>query len=202
MTDYPMCPTCRIADFEVQMARDVRGDCPHCGSPTWESLRCCCIPGCDKSLPVTELLPVCRSCGVKIALAHLSEASKFDVVMAEAKRSQEERQRLRTNGKPGASVVYYVKLDENRIKIGFTSKPRERLRAFRVHPSALLAYEPGGRDVERQRHTMFAAERLGARVEEFEPSERLMEWIADLRKARDLPAWAKVPDTRVVKRTA
>ena len=73
---------------------------------------------------------------------------------------------------------------------------RERVSSFRVHPSALLAFEPGGRDLERRRHEQFAAERA-APLEEFSASPRLMQWIDILREENGLPDWAKVPDTRV-----
>lgn len=197
MTDYPMCPHCRAATIQVRMALDVRDPCPHCNSVLIESLRVCCLPDCRKTLPVTRELPVCRDCGIKIALAHLSDAAKYDVVLAERNRQAEARAEARRTGKGRDSVVYYVRLSDDRIKIGFTSRLRERMGALRVHPSDLLAVEPGGRDVERERHAQFAKDRISARFEDFRPSVELLQWIRSTRAEHDLPDFAKVPDTRV-----
>ena len=49
-------------------------------------------------------------------------------------------------------VVYYVRLGENHIKIGTTSRLPERMVELRVaNPANLLAAEPGGFDVEKRR---------------------------------------------------
>lgn len=70
------------------------------------------------------------------------------------------------------SVVYYVRLADH-VKIGYTTNLRERVSQLRVGREALLAVEPGWREVEAQRHAMFAAERQGKR-EDFNPSRRLL----------------------------
>lgn len=50
--------------------------------------------------------------------------------------------------------VYYLRVDE-RIKIGFSTDVRQRMRAY--PPTAeLLAVHPGTRDTERQMHERFA----------------------------------------------
>lgn len=59
---------------------------------------------------------------------------------------------------PRIDVVYYLRYAD-RVKIGTTRDPRSRLRAI-MHDE-LLAFEPGDRVVERQRHLLFAHLREG-----------------------------------------
>jgi hypothetical protein len=56
-------------------------------------------------------------------------------------------------------VVYYIRYDR-RVKIGTSRRPRQRLASIRHEE--LLAFEPGGRDVEQARHREFADVREGA----------------------------------------
>ena len=192
------CHTCGRSDLSIELAAEVRGDCPYCGdSLTGASLRTCCIPDCRRPVPVAWDLPVCQSCGVKIALTHFHDAAKLDAVMSERRRDRHAAEEAKKAERERTSFVYYVRLDEQRIKIGYTSRLRQRIGALRVHPSALLAYEPGGREVEKARHEQFAADRLDARLEDFTPSPALLTWIDDLRRLNDVPGWAKAPDTRV-----
>lgn len=198
--DYPMCPDCRRANVQVEMALAVRDPCPHCGGVLVESLRLCCIPKCGKSLPVTRELPVCHDCGVKIAVLHANDARLWHAVQAERRRTAEQAAEARRQGNEKSSVVYYVRLGPDRIKIGFTSNLKSRLAGLRVHPTALLAWEPGGRDVERERHQQFSAERITSRLEDFQDSPRLMDWIAGRKELHGLPRYATLPDTSTVTR--
>lgn len=79
------------------------------------------------------------------------------------------------------SLVYYI-LFGNRIKIGISATLRSRLdslpRGLRV-----LATEPGGREVERERHAQFADCRVGG--EWFRPTRTLMVHIANLALAEN-----------------
>lgn len=59
---------------------------------------------------------------------------------------------------PRVDVVYYIRFDE-RIKIGTTANPRQRL--GRLWHQELLALERGDRHTERRRHEQFGAHRLG-----------------------------------------
>lgn len=196
MTDFHICGGCRRSDIDVDMALKVREPCPHCGTPTMQSLRICAMPDCNKAVPVIKALPLCHDCGVQVAVLHASDASLWHAVLAERERQAEGTRSVRRNGLTETAQVYYVRLDADRIKIGFSSKLRARLSALRVHPSALLACEPGGRALEHERHVQFAAYRMG-RSEDFEPVPALLEWIDTVRAERDVPDWAKVPDTRV-----
>lgn len=60
--------------------------------------------------------------------------------------------------RPRVEVVYYLRFQE-RVKIGTTANPRQRLSV--VWHDELLAFERGGRDVERARHIEFAHLREG-----------------------------------------
>jgi hypothetical protein len=83
-------------------------------------------------------------------------------------------------------VVYYIRFG-GRIKIGTSANPRQRLAAL-VHDE-LLAFEPGGRDVEQRRHRQFGAHRLD-RTEWFTADDVLLEHIGVLRTGIDDP-WAQ-----------
>jgi hypothetical protein len=76
---------------------------------------------------------------------------------------------------PVVEVVYYLRY-RDRVKIGTTRNPRQRLSAIRHEQ--LLAFEPGGRDVERRRHGEFAEFREGG--EWFTADERLLAHAAAL----------------------
>lgn len=84
---------------------------------------------------------------------------------------------------PRIDVVYYLRLDE-RVKIGTTFTPRQR---FAVLPhDEVLAFERGGRTLERQRHAEFAEDRLGT-SEWFALSPRIRAHVDALAAGRD--AW-------------
>ena len=79
-------------------------------------------------------------------------------------------------------VVYYL-LWNDRIKIGTSSQPRARLSAIWHHE--LLAFERGGRELERRRHGDFAHLREGG--EWFTATPELRAHCRTL--AGDIPPW-------------
>lgn len=81
--------------------------------------------------------------------------------------------RLRPNKGNHDPVVYYLRLASGHIKIGYTTNIKQRMANLRCSDDALLATEPGGREVEARRHAQFADERIG-RKEDFEASPRLL----------------------------
>lgn len=85
---------------------------------------------------------------------------------------------------PRVDVVYYLRWAD-RIKIGTSHRPRQRLAAIRHEE--LLAFEPGGRDVEQQRHREFADLREGG--EWFTAAAPLLAHIAALRTEAAGPPW-------------
>jgi hypothetical protein len=77
---------------------------------------------------------------------------------------------------PRVDVVYYLRYDD-RIKIGTTANPRQRLSA--IWHDELLAFERGDRLRERRRHAQFAGDRF-AGTEWFRSSPALLEHVAGL----------------------
>ncbi|WP_244972481.1 GIY-YIG nuclease family protein [Paramicrobacterium fandaimingii] len=77
--------------------------------------------------------------------------------------------------RPRVDVVYYIRWNE-RVKIGTTGNPKGRLSALWHHD--LLAFERGGRKLERARHIQFADLREGG--EWFTAHPRLLEHAADI----------------------
>jgi hypothetical protein len=70
---------------------------------------------------------------------------------------------------PRVDVVYYLRF-EDRVKIGTSANPRQRLAA--IWHDELLAFERGGRPLEQRRHQQFAADRFTPGSEWF----RLSTW--------------------------
>lgn len=103
----------------------------------------------------------------------------------------EDRARLKAHEKRRAeafeaqSQVYYVRMGD-RVKIGYSTNMRQRLAAFRLTEDSVLATEPGGRELELERHRQFADERVG-RIEEFNPSRRLLAHIDSIRREHGEP---------------
>ncbi|MFS0865933.1 GIY-YIG nuclease family protein [Microbacterium sp. 179-B 1A2 NHS] len=85
---------------------------------------------------------------------------------------------------PRVEVVYYLRYAA-RVKIGTSSTPRSRLAAIRH--DELLAFEPGGRTLEQQRHREFASLREGG--EWFTSAAPLTDHIAALQAVQRDP-WA------------
>ncbi len=81
------------------------------------------------------------------------------------------------------SVVYYLRFDR-RVKIGTTTDLRQRL-AVLPHDQ-LLAIEPGGIMLERERHQQFHPYRLHG--EWFSMGDELMQHIRTLRRSRFMKA--------------
>jgi hypothetical protein len=77
---------------------------------------------------------------------------------------------------PRIDVVYYLRYDD-RIKIGTSARPRQRLSA--IWHDELLAFERGDRTVERRRHEQFASDRF-AGTEWFRRSSALEAHVAGL----------------------
>jgi hypothetical protein len=77
---------------------------------------------------------------------------------------------------PRVDVVYYIRFGD-RIKIGTTANPRQRL--ARLWHDELLAFEQGDRLVEHRRHEQFAEARRG-RSEWFTATPALEEHVRAL----------------------
>lgn len=159
----------------------LRGDMSFCGR---------------KSVPLAPF-PICR--------VHLMRAHEFvqgflrDVMErtdADADAAYEGMIRSRKIGLDAQSVVYYILEPDGMVKIGFTNNLHSRLIALRVSHDAVLATEPGGRKLERERHVQFKHLRLG-RWEKFRPAQELQDHIAALIEQHGAPSittWPKVMD--------
>lgn len=84
---------------------------------------------------------------------------------------------------PRVDVVYYLGYDD-RVKIGTSAHPRQRLAA--LWHDELLAFERGGRALEQRRHREFSADRFG-RTEWFRRSDALLTHIGTLTAGVDDP---------------
>lgn len=86
--------------------------------------------------------------------------------------------------KSHAPVVYFVRVGHN-VKIGTTTKLRERLMALYLGPEDVLAVVPGGKDTEAAYHDRFADAHLDVpgRAELFRLSPRLRYFLSRRRLA-------------------
>ncbi|WP_342780549.1 GIY-YIG nuclease family protein [Agromyces intestinalis] len=127
---------------------------------------------------VTDLLPSpCRLCASRVGVRYPSgwvcaacewrvgEVPDDDLVL------------------PRVDVVYYLRYDD-RIKIGTSSRPRQRIAALPHHE--VLAFERGGRLLEHRRHLQFAEHRIPG-TEWFEIDDALSAHVALVRDGVDDP---------------
>jgi hypothetical protein len=76
---------------------------------------------------------------------------------------------------PGLSVVYFLRRPDGTIKIGTTTQLEKRIAAL---GGALLGWQPGGLEVERTLHLVFADDLVPTCGREcFVPSDRLTTYI-------------------------
>src|SRR5918993_4418559 len=132
----------------------------------------------SRDVGVTDVLPSpCLACGSRLGVRYPSgwlcavcEWRHGDVVDAELPP-------------PRVEVVYYLRVDD-RVKIGTSGNPRQRLAA--LWHDDLLAFERGGRPLEQRRHAQFADERFD-RTEWFRLSDRLRTHIATVTPEEEEP---------------
>lgn len=87
-----------------------------------------------------------------------------------------------------SSIVYYARRGRL-VKIGYTAKPRKRFAG--LLPDEILAWEPGGRPEEAERHQQFRNLRLSNAAEYFTRDATLDACIAQVREEHGAPdpAW-------------
>ncbi len=120
---------------------------------------------------MTDALPgACRACGSRLGVRY---PSAWVCAACEWRVGD-----VLDDGLPPSrvDVVYYIRFGD-RIKIGTTANPRQRL--ARLWHDEVLAFERGDRLVEHRRHEQFAAWRLD-RSEWFTPSSELEAHVRDL----------------------
>jgi hypothetical protein len=136
---------------------------------------------CDAEYGFTDVLPSpCVLCGSRLGVRH---RSGWLCAVCEWRHGEIPDDEL---APPRVDVVYYIRY-EDRVKIGTTANPRQRLAA--IWHDELLAFERGDRARERSRHTQFAVERYGT-TEWFRASDRLLGHVAALSAGVEDP-WAR-----------
>lgn len=155
----------------------------------YERPRECRWPKC-KAEQVEPDIPLCERHFTLVGISFLARRNPLSdpdrAARREAARAdQETHLEQRAERMKAQSVVYYVRIGDH-VKIGYTINLRQRLGALRVDDDALLATEPGGRQLERERHLEFAPERVGKR-ENFNPSRRLLAHIEAVRERHGEP---------------
>lgn len=161
----------------------------------------CAVPFCDEWVTADlkdSDVKICNTHAWQVAMRYREAILAREEIERRKRSERLDSQELERQGNPkGESLVYYVRIG-GYIKIGFSARLKNRLVSLRA--DSLLAVEPGGPELERERHREFAAERIDLRRENFRPSERLEAHIAHLRAEHSLPTWALLPRTSEVSR--
>ena len=117
----------------------------------------------------TDVLPSpCRICGSRVGVRY---PSGWICAVCEWRHGEIVDGELPP---PRVDVVYYLRW-QDRVKIGTTANPRQRFAAIRHEE--LLAFERGGRQLERRRHAQFAADRFTTGSEWFSLSPAILEHL-------------------------
>lgn len=147
----------------------------------------CCWPGCDRADWHEEAsdIPLCTPHFIKVGDAFAKEMQirlLSPVSWDSTERAEKSRRRLEARAQAirEQAVVYYVRIHDC-IKIGYSTNLKARLSTLRVDDDAVLATEPGGRELEALRHQEFADLRIGRR-ENFKPVDRLLRHIEHVRE--------------------
>lgn len=166
-------PRCLVADDGC------RGEvAPHAPVPLCERHAAAASEWFDAENGVVDVLPSpCVLCGSRLGVRY---RSGWLCAVCEWRHGDVPDDQL---PRPRVDVVYYLGYAD-RVKIGTTANPRQRLAA--IWHEDLLAFERGDRAVERRRHAQFAEERY-ERTEWFRLSERLRSHIASVAAGVDDP---------------
>lgn len=135
----------------------------------------------EREVGATDLLPgPCPACGSRVGVRYPS-----GWICAECEWRYGELPDRALDDDP-VEVVYYLRY-RDQVKIGTSANPRRRVAS--LPHDEVLAFEQGGRLLERARHEQFAAFR-GAGTEWFEVHDALLEHIAALSAGVDDP-WSQ-----------
>lgn len=131
-----------------------------------------------RDVGVTDLLPSpCLACGSRIGLRYPSGWLCAECEWRVGDIPDEEFER------PRVEVVYYIRY-RDQIKIGTSANPRLRLAS--IPHDEVLAFERGGRALERRRHEQFAAHRYPG-TEWFAVHDALAAHVVELSAGVDDP---------------
>lgn len=126
------------------------------------------------SIPDTPF-PICER--------HLAEITRYRIGTQLRNPGKAEKPVPRTA--PG--VVYYLRLDEQLVKIGHTQNLAQRIKQLYRRPQDLLAIEPGSLSTEAQRHNEFDHLRVDL-AERFRIAPDLTRHIASVREQHGKPS--------------
>ncbi|MCX4596109.1 GIY-YIG nuclease family protein [Streptomyces sp. NBC_01549] len=115
------------------------------------------------------------------------DAETINQAIADGRRKYAQHLQDEEDRRPGripSSIVYYARRGKL-VKIGYTSKPHKRFGGFL--PDEILAWEPGGRAEEAERHQQFRALRLSNAAEYFRRDDALEAHIASVREEHGAP---------------
>lgn len=133
----------------------------------------------------TKLIHWERERGVKRRNAWTEEREREEQERAEAAERWIKEHEAGERWAQSPGIVYYL-LRGSLIKIGTTIRPKKRFDT--LMPDAVLASEPGDQELEKARHTQFAALREpNVGREHFNPGAPLIELIRELRQAHGIP---------------
>lgn len=116
---------------------------------------------------------------------HFIQISAYKATLQSAPQDTKRHQRADQQPDP-EGVVYYLRLDEKLIKIGFTENITQRVKALYRQPADLLAMEPGTYSTEARRHQQFEHLRTG-RGERFTAAPELVRHIGVIRAKHGKP---------------
>lgn len=163
---------CCYTDMETPSCGNRRyRDLPMCLWHTRETMRQAILDGAMPWDCLRELVQFTDSfIQIRQAVGAVEDGDLIAKLSAEREQAKADRD----------SIVYYIRLTGDRIKIGWTTDLNKRLAAFRARASDVLAIEPGGRSLEAQRHRQFGHCRIG-RSEDFNEDPALLAHIESLR---------------------
>lgn len=125
----------------------------------------CIAPGCAGNLVLDAPIPLCEKC-LRLAFAHVVLTNDLEVAPTGSSR----------RGPTRAGWVYFAMIG-NLLKIGFTTRPEQRMAA--ISATELLHLEPGTLQDERRFHAKFA--HLRAYGEIFRAEPELLSCIQELK---------------------
>lgn len=167
---------CCFVDDETPFCSNRRFETlPMCKKHMTEVMRAAIL---DALMPWDVMRELVQFTNEAIKVRQLAE--RFEVAQ-QVNSDRIARGERRAETKRTLGVVYYVRLTDDRIKIGRTVNLRRRMAAMRVRPHDVLAAEPGGIGVEADRHAEFAEIRHG-RLEEFDANPGLLAHIQSIRQ--------------------
>ena len=121
------------------------------------------------------------------------DQTSIGIALKVGQRKHAEALRRRRTEPERIEIVYYIRRS-HLVKIGTTCNPAKRM--GNLMPDEILAFEPGGKDLEQRRHRQFHPERVARRGEYFRLSTRLQKHIEATREVHGEPHedWTTMAD--------